>query len=340
MHLIGGQHRAGADTRAVAPSRARSAAISSAADAASKVISTQRSAGITSSSTSATSFSRGSMRRRTAISRCFRIESADAAVAQVVHTSRIAPPARQTGAQVVGGDLAWHATGGCGHGRGSASSLAHRHARRHRARRGVRVVRRRKTAATDEQPVEAARHKRSIRNAIHRATGNVLPVGLAARPVVLYRRAAECHLVGKAARLEHVGARQLVVTDHASRLAHADRRARPDEHRTLEAGHPVAQEAVVLADLPAALDLGPRQRDRVRRVNVGDARHMDHHHAVERGAVPRPLEPRQVIPAATAACASVPTAQASCLRGALDVDVREPEQRRERLHPALCRGVL
>ncbi len=194
-----------------------------------------------SSSTISSSRVCGSTRRRMTISRCSRMRCATSPERSATSSpirrrpavvgasgSSSAPPSRSFSRNSAAFDPAGSAaTGGRERGRG-ARGLAHRHARRHRACRRVRVMSRREASAGNEHALDPAGQQRAIRDAVYAATRNVAPLGVAAGMVVLDRRAAQRHFVVEAARRQHVVAGELVVTDHAAALAHADRRARAD----------------------------------------------------------------------------------------------------------------
>ena len=107
-------------------------------------------------------------------------------------------------------------------------------------------------------PSIAPRQEAPVGDPVHPALADVLPRRVAAGAVVLDRRAAQGDLVGEPAPAEDVLAGQPVVAVDAPALPHPDRGRRGDDDRALEARDAVAQEAVVLEDLAAALDLGRR----------------------------------------------------------------------------------
>ena len=162
------------------------------------------------------------------------------ATASTASGSSSAPSASSRARRSAAVDVPRHAARGRRERRGGAGRLAHRHARRHRPRRGVRVVGRGEAAAGDEQPLDAraaAGTGRGSRTPRRRPT--YCHAGVAARAVVLDRRAAQRDLVGEAAPAEDVVAGQPVVAVDPPALAHADRRAtwpRPPTARTRARG--------------------------------------------------------------------------------------------------------
>ena len=156
--------------------------------------------------------------------------------------------------------------------------------------------------------------------------------------MVLDRRAAAGDLVGELGRGEHLRRGQAVLAVDPPALAHADRRAGGDEHRALEAGDAVAQEAEVLVRLAPALQLGGGERVGIGRVDAGDPRHEAHHDALLRRAVDRALQARQAVRALVDRLADQPP-QRLLGRHPRDVHAGEPEHRRERLRPPVRRVV-
>ena len=155
-----------------------------------------------------------------------------------------------------------------GHRCGRPCRLAHRHALRHRADRGMRVVGGREAAAGDEDVRGVADHQGPIGDADSRAVGQVPPDRVGADPVVLDRARRTGRSRRRIAGAPRTSSRgQPVVAVHAPRLADPDARPERDQRRPLVAGHPVDEEPDVLERLSPAGDLGLGQEPRVRRVD-------------------------------------------------------------------------
>src|SRR5207247_806439 len=107
--------------------------------------------------------------------------------------------------------------------------------------------------------------QRAERNAHARAVGQVLPLRVATRVMILEGRAAQPDLIVELPRAQDVVARESVVAEHPTRLADADLRAEADQGRALVAGNLVAQKARVLEGLAAAVYFGARQQPRLGR---------------------------------------------------------------------------
>ncbi len=96
---------------------------------------------------------------------------------------------------------------------------------------------------------------------------------------------------------------------------------------------------MVLADLAAALDLGAGELLGIGGVDVRDPGHVDERDALVRRAMPRPLDAREAVLAGPRRLGHQgPQLLLGHAAGALDVDVREREQRRQRLDRLPVRG--
>ena len=206
-------------------------------------------------------------------------------------------------------------------------------------------MRRREAAPGDEQALDAERQQRAVGDAVDRgpaALAHVAPCRVAARAVVLDRRAAQRDLVGEAAPAEDVLAGQAVVAVDPAALPHADGRAGGHDHGSLEAGHAIAQEPVVLRDLAAALHLGCGQLPGSVASTLG-IRVMWTRATPSYGV--RCQEPsmrgRRYAPEAAASRHQPPQLRLGHGRCRRDVHVRDLEQRRQRLdRPAVARRVV
>ena len=151
--------------------------------------------------------------------------------------------------------------------------------------------------------------------------------------VLLDRRSAPRDLVVELPGGEDLLGRQHVLADDAAALAHADRRARRHEHRTLVSRNALAQEAKVLARLASPLTLGRGKLVGIRRVDFSDARHQRHHHAFVRRAMHGAFDARQRVSSRVARLAHQrPQLLLRHRLGARDVDVRDAKHRRQALH--------
>src|SRR5690554_2202936 len=134
---------------------------------------------------------------------------------------------------------------------GRARGLADHHAGDHRARGGHRLVRGGDAASGQQQAVHVDGHEAAVGDVV----GAVLAPDLreerlaAAGVVDVYRVADLRDAVGELASRHAVLCRELVLAEHAARLAHAHERRGGGYEGILEPGHVLAQEAPQGEDL-------------------------------------------------------------------------------------------
>ena len=178
------------------------------------------------------------------------------------------------------------------------------------------------------------------------------PCGCSARNGMPYvdPSARYTHRVSSPAWCSSIGAPQRATWSGncvAARISSAVRTCSPTMRRlsrtpiaglvALVAGDVLAEEPEVLVRLAAALALGRGELVGVGRVDVPDTRHQRHHHALVRRTVHGALDPRQRVATRIPRLAHpLPELLLRHGLGALDVDVRHPEDSRETLH-ALAR---
>src|SRR5258708_22385731 len=121
----------------------------------------------------------------------------------------------------------------------------------------MRLVRAGDAAPGDHQALGAARHQAAQWNVVRLARRQALQHGAGAGRIVdVDRIRAARDRVVELARREDIVDGELIVTEHAPRLAHADLHAALRDVRLLEARHVAPQEFRDLAHLLAARPLG------------------------------------------------------------------------------------